>query len=76
MRWRADRALALHPSFADASINRANALRTLGRNEEALRAFDLGIELKPDLAGNHLARGNVLLDLKRPADAGAKERSP
>ena len=45
------------------------ALQQQGRLEEALKAFDKAVQLKPDVAELWKNLGNVLLDLKRPADA-------
>ena len=42
-----DRAIALKPSYAEAFINRANALRMLDRFGEAVTSFDRAIALKP-----------------------------
>jgi tetratricopeptide (TPR) repeat protein len=44
-------------------------LRVLGRLEEALRAFDRAVLLKPEVADTWLRLGDVLLALERPADA-------
>jgi tetratricopeptide (TPR) repeat protein len=45
------------------------ALRQQGRLEEALKAFDKAVQLKPDKAELWVGLGRVLGDLKRPADA-------
>jgi tetratricopeptide (TPR) repeat protein len=45
------------------------ALQNLGRLEEALKAFDKAVQLKPDVAELWKNLGNVLLALQRPAEA-------
>ena len=45
------------------------ALQQQGRHEEALKAFDKAVQLKPDVGELWKNLGNVLLDLKRPDDA-------
>ena len=45
------------------------ALQNLGRLEEALKAFDKAVQLKPDVAELWKNLGNVLVELKRPSDA-------
>ena len=45
------------------------ALRQLGRSEEALKAFDKAVQLRPDDARSWTNLGDVLLELERPADA-------
>src|SRR3569833_4556012 len=49
--------------------NYGNALRGLGRHQEALRSYNRAIQLKPNYAEAHYNRGLVLLDLRRMADA-------
>ena len=44
-------------------------LNQQGRHEDALKAFDKAIELKPDVAGLWRSRGDALADLQRQADA-------
>ena len=44
-------------------------LQQQGRHEEALKAFDKAVQLKPDVGELWKNLGNVLLDLKRPDDA-------
>ena len=46
------------------------ALQQLGRLDEAFRAFDLAVQLKPDVAEFWRIRGNCLLALKRHSEAG------
>jgi tetratricopeptide (TPR) repeat protein len=45
------------------------ALQKLGRLEEALKALDKAVQLKPEDAELWMDLGNVLVDLERPADA-------
>jgi tetratricopeptide (TPR) repeat protein len=45
------------------------ALQNLGRLEEALKAFDKAVQLKPDVAELWKNLGNVLVELERPAEA-------
>ena len=45
------------------------ALRKQGRNEEALKAFDKAVQLKPDDAGLWKNLGDVLIDLDRLDEA-------
>jgi tetratricopeptide (TPR) repeat protein len=44
-------------------------LQQQGRHEEALKAFDKAVQLKPDDADLWINLGNVLVELERPADA-------
>src|SRR5580698_9416786 len=44
-------------------------LQQQGRHEEALNAFDRAVQFAPDDAEAWKNRGNLLIDLKRPADA-------
>jgi tetratricopeptide (TPR) repeat protein len=44
-------------------------LRLQGRFEEALKALDKAIQLKPEVAELWINLGNILVDLARPADA-------
>ena len=48
-----DRALAIDPGNAFALVNRGNALRYLGRADEALESFDAAIRHAPDFAEAH-----------------------
>jgi len=45
------------------------ALRRQGRYQEALKAFDKAVQLKPDDDGLWTNLGDVLIELARPADA-------
>ena len=45
------------------------ALRRQGRREEALKAFDKAVQLKPGDAGLWTHLGDVLIELERPTDA-------
>jgi tetratricopeptide (TPR) repeat protein len=44
-------------------------LQQQGRREDALKAFDKAVQLRPDVAELWKNLGNVLLDLRRPNDA-------
>ena len=46
-----------------------STLQSLGRREEALRAFDKAVQLKPDDADLWVNLGNILIELERPIDA-------
>ncbi|MFO1305793.1 MAG: tetratricopeptide repeat protein [Burkholderiales bacterium] len=59
------------PSFAAMHVNRGNVLFTLGRNEEALAAFDAALARDPHDAKTHVRRGAVLAHDKRHAEAAA-----
>jgi len=50
-------------------VTLGTALQSQGRLEEALKAFDKAVQLKPDVAELWKNLGNVLLALERPADA-------
>jgi tetratricopeptide (TPR) repeat protein len=50
-------------------VTLGSALQSLGRLEEALKAFDKAVQLKPDVAELWKNLGNVLLALQRPAEA-------
>lgn len=63
------RAIRLNPGFADAYVNRANALRDLGRFDAAMADYDAAIRLRPDNPVAYLNRGNALKDRGRLADA-------
>jgi predicted O-linked N-acetylglucosamine transferase (SPINDLY family) len=66
-----DAALRINPDVAAAHNNRGNALKDLGRPEEALASFERAIALKPDYAEAFYNRGNTLRELERFADAVA-----
>lgn len=55
-----DKALAVNPAMAMAHFNRANALETLARTDDAAAAYRKSIELRPDFAGAHLNLGALL----------------
>ncbi len=58
--------LALAPGHVDALNNRANALRQLGRLQEALESYDKALRLKPDYFELLYNRGVLLRQMKRP----------
>ena len=63
------KAIALKPDYAEAYIDRGNALLELKRPTEALESYDKAIALEPDSATAHNDRGNALIDLMRPTEA-------
>lgn len=60
-----DQALALDPSLAPIHLNRANALKRLGRLDEALQGYANALRIKPDYPMAHTNRGTVLESLGR-----------
>ena len=60
---------------AEAHAGRANALAELGRNDDALAAFDDALRLKPDDAETIYGRGQLLSDMGRLEDAITAYRS-
>jgi tetratricopeptide (TPR) repeat protein len=50
-------------------VTLGSALQNQGRLEEALKAFDKAVQLKPDVAELWKNLGNVLVALERPAEA-------
>jgi tetratricopeptide (TPR) repeat protein len=65
--WMA-RAVAQDPK-PEYLLSLAIALRHQGRRQEGLDALDTAIRIKPDDADPWQARGELLVELKRPADA-------
>ena len=55
-----DKAIQLKPDYAEAYSNRGNALKDLGRLDEALQNYDKAIQLKPDSLE---AYSNLLMSL-------------
>jgi len=64
-----DRALAIEPNFWEAHNNRGNALKELGRFDEAFESFDRAIAIKPDFAEAYSNRGVALEELGRLDEA-------
>jgi Tfp pilus assembly protein PilF len=60
-----DQAIALNPACADPHYKRANALRIVGRLQEALAGYDRAIERNADYAQAYCNRGVVLQMLGR-----------
>jgi tetratricopeptide (TPR) repeat protein len=58
------RAIQLQPDFVEAHVNLGNALRGLGRPDEAIAAFREAIRLQPDHASAHIRLGAILCDVK------------
>src|SRR5262249_1488403 len=67
-----DHALSLEPSYtalARAWAIKANALRNLRRNAEALEAYDRAVAIDPKDSGVWYGKGQALLNLKRYDEA-------
>ena len=56
-----DRVLTAEPFYAAAHFNRANALRALGREDEAIQAYRSTIAIEPDYHDAHRALGLLWL---------------
>ena len=68
-----DRALSHRvPITSQALNNRGNVLRAMNRHAEALASYDRALAIKPDHAGAHRNRGDVLLELNRPQRRAAR----
>jgi len=61
--------LKINPQFVLAWYNKGNALASLGRNDEAIKAFDRAIELNPKLAITWVDKSCALSELGRYQDA-------
>jgi tetratricopeptide (TPR) repeat protein len=66
-----ERAVALAPNDFSARNALAICLMELGRSEEALEAFELGVTANPNLAFAHYNKGAALLRMKLPQKARA-----
>jgi tetratricopeptide (TPR) repeat protein len=64
-----DRALALHPDYAEALFNRGVTLQKLRHLDQALESYDRAMAVRPDFAEALCNRGVVLQELGRFADA-------
>jgi tetratricopeptide (TPR) repeat protein len=62
-------AIEAHPRSSKLCAKLSDALRHLGRLDDALLASERAIELDPDRSGSHLERGNALDALGRHKDA-------
>jgi tetratricopeptide (TPR) repeat protein len=60
-----DTALCLQRQFPAAHYNRGNALRELGRLEDAIASYERALRLKPDFVGPLVNRARTLRDLGR-----------
>ncbi|MHB8354564.1 MAG: tetratricopeptide repeat protein, partial [Burkholderiales bacterium] len=63
------RATELLPDDAEAHYNLANALKALGRLDDAVASYHRVLKFRPDLAEAHNNLGNALKDLGRLDDA-------
>jgi len=64
-----DLALCIDPKFADALGNRGNALREMGRPQDAVESYDRALAVDPNAVASLNGRGKALRDLNRLADA-------
>ena len=64
-----DEALKLSPRQTRTLINRGEALRAMGRHDEAIRTLDQALAINGSLADAHFARGLGLLSKDRPVEA-------
>src|SRR6185436_6930984 len=62
-------AQAIAPDSADAAAGRANALRGIGKHDQALSVLDAILRQRPDHAIAWNNRGNLLLETGRSLDA-------
>ena len=62
-------AIDQNSSFAPAHRHLGNALRQLGRLDEAVLSYDRAIELRPDFKEAHVNRAMTLLTLRRAGEA-------
>ncbi|HEX4532931.1 MAG TPA: tetratricopeptide repeat protein [Rhizomicrobium sp.] len=58
-----DRAIAIKPAFADALLNRGDAMFSLERYDEAASAYGSAIAVRPGNARAHYSQGNALYEL-------------
>ncbi|TAG93334.1 MAG: tetratricopeptide repeat protein [Oscillatoriales cyanobacterium] len=56
-------AIQLNPNYADAYINRGNALDILGNKQSALDDYNQALRINPNLANAYLGRGGIRLIL-------------
>ena len=64
-----EQALRIAPNNAAAHCNLGNALRGLGRSEDALLSYDRALQIDPDNADTLCQRGHALRDLDRLEEA-------
>jgi tetratricopeptide (TPR) repeat protein len=63
------RAVAISPDFVEARVNLANALRSVGRLEEAVAGYRLALLSKPDFVAAHVALATALRLMRRTDEA-------
>lgn len=66
-----EQALAIDPGLASAHLNRANALKRVGRYQDALAGYTAALQLKPDYPMAHSNRGATLETQGRYTEAMA-----
>ena len=64
-----NRALEADPSFALAAFNRASALFSLERFEEAIDVYNIALRRRPDLPDAWYFKGRALLEAGQPQAA-------
>jgi tetratricopeptide (TPR) repeat protein len=64
-----DRAIALHPEFAEAEYQRASALISLNRFAEAEKSLRRATELRPEWSLAWASLGSLLMDLGKISEA-------
>ena len=63
------KALAIKPDYAEAHNNLGNALKDLGKLDEAVASYHKALAIKPDFADAHNNLGSALQDLGKLEDA-------
>lgn len=64
-----NRALLIQPQFPEALVNKALALKELGRLDEALAATETACSMNPQLYEAWQSRGDILMSLKRYSES-------
>jgi tetratricopeptide (TPR) repeat protein len=68
------RALKIHPGFAEAYNNLGSVLRSIGKHERALSSFRQAVALKPDYVEAYGNVGSILIELGQLDEALASFR--